>query len=373
MDEVLKEVLSAISEGETAALVTPVATAGSLPTGRNARMLVRADGSSVGTVGGGRMEAEVQQVAGEVIRELLPRLIHFSLTAQDALEDGLLCGGEASFYVEPVLPGTARETFQEILRLVKEKTPGLEAVRLSEAGPVQRLVVGKDSPSVGTLGSKALDREISERVVEAAQEDLSETVEVGTDGEQASVFLNVLLPRPTVYIFGGGHVGLAVARIAPTAGFRVVVIDDRPEFASRTRFPNADGVRVVNFERALEGLPVDDLSYLVVMTRGHRWDREVVVQALRTDAAYIGMIGSRRKVALTFEALKQEGFSETDLNRVHAPIGLNIGGDTPGEIAISVVGELVRVRRLGEPERLQGVKAEKGKRVPWDLILIGCR
>ena len=209
------------------------------------------------------------------------------------------------------------------------------------------------------------------------EEDLCEAADVEREDGAVRGGPDALMPRPTAYIFGGGRVGTDVARIAPIAGFRLVVVDDREEFADRARFPAAGDVRTVGFSRAFEGLDIDDFSYILVTTRGHRSDREVVARALRTDAAYIGMIGSRRKVALDFEALKREGFTDVDLRRVHAPIGLPIGGDTPGEIAVGVVAEMIRVRRLGEPERRPErqpeLRATKGAPVPWDVILSGCR
>ena len=176
---------------------------------------------------------------------------------------------------------------------------------------------------------------------------------------------------PVLYIFGAGRVGQAVAQIAPSAGFRVVVIDDRAGFANPERFPEAETVCVKPFSNAFEEIAVDDLAYVVVMTRDHRWDREVVAQALRTPAVYVGLLGSRQKVCATYEALKAEGFSAFELERLHAPIGLNLGGDTPGEIAISVVAELVQTRYFGKRETAK--PREEARSVPWDVLLSGCR
>jgi len=347
MKEILQAAVEAIEAQRPAALVTPVATAGSLPTPRNARMLVHEDGSIVGTVGGGRMEAEAQEAAAAVIQAQQPRLIRFSLTAQDVLGDGLLCGGQATFFVEPVLPTTPVETFVEMQELLGARAPGVEAVRLAEEGPVRRLAARADGASAGSLGSAELDQAVLKKVEEVVAEDSADVEEIEAEGEKVRVFVQALQPRPTVYICGGGHVALALARIVPTAGMRAVVIDDRPEFCSRERFPMVDELYVREFPSAFEGLAIDELAYVAVMTRGHRWDREVVTQALRTRARYIGMIGSRRKIALIWEALRKEGFTDADLARVHAPIGLDIGGDTPGEIAISIMAELIQVRYEG--------------------------
>lgn len=353
MEDFIGTVLEAIEGCRPAALVTPVATEGSLPTGRHARMLVYADGTSAGTVGGGRMEGEAQAAALEVIREGKPRLIHFALTAEDALADGLLCGGQATFFVEP-LDGADAAPFAAMQRLVETGGSGVEAVRLVEGEAVRRLVVREDGTAVGTLGSAPLDQAVLVQAGEVIADDSAAVEEMQTDEAQVPVFVQALQRRPTVFIFGGGHVGLALARLAPTAGMRVAVIDDRPEFCNRERFPMADELHVRDFSAAVDGLAIDAVAYAVVMTRGHKWDREVVAQVLRTEAGYIGMIGSRRKIALTWEALKAEGFAEAELARVHAPIGLDIGGDTPGEIAISILAELIMARRKGGTGRGSG-------------------
>ena len=149
----------------------------------------------------------------------------------------------------------------------------------------------------------------------------------------------------TVYIFGAGHVSLALARLTTMVDFRTVVLDDRRQFASKERFPKADDVHVLeNFKAALEGLFIDPNSYMVIVTRGHSHDKTVLAQALRSTAGYIGMIGSRRKRAAIYDALLAEGFTQADLDRVHSPIGLAIGAETPEEIAVSIIGELIAKR-----------------------------
>lgn len=149
----------------------------------------------------------------------------------------------------------------------------------------------------------------------------------------------------TVYLFGAGHVAQQVAPLARLVDFRTVVMDDRSEFANRQRFPDADEITVLqSFDGCLQGLDIDRESYIVIVTRGHLHDKVVLEQALRTDARYIGMIGSRVKRARIFGELKENGFNENDLARVHSPIGTNISAETPEEIGISIVGELIQAR-----------------------------
>ncbi|MFZ2041138.1 MAG: XdhC family protein [Desulfobacterales bacterium] len=156
------------------------------------------------------------------------------------------------------------------------------------------------------------------------------------------------MPDPELLVFGAGHISTFVAALAKTVGFRVTVIDNRAEWADCRRFPQADAVYVLEFEAAFETLGVSPSAYIVIVTRGHAFDQRVLEQALRTPAACIGMLGSAAKRDKIFTALTAQGFTDQDLGRVHAPIGLPIGAETPAEIAVSIVGELIRVR-AGRP------------------------
>ncbi|MYF16921.1 MAG: hypothetical protein F4215_05785 [Gemmatimonadetes bacterium] len=153
-----------------------------------------------------------------------------------------------------------------------------------------------------------------------------------------------------MFLFGGGHVSYAIAQIAHSVGLRIVVIDDRPMFANKERFPMASETLTLEMETAFDHIVIDDLSYVVAVTRGHQHDKPVIEQAIDTQAAYIGMIGSRRKIALMWKEFEAKGIPREKLDAVHAPIGLDIGADTPEEIAVSIVSELVQVRRSqGKP------------------------
>jgi len=162
------------------------------------------------------------------------------------------------------------------------------------------------------------------------------------------VFIEPLAVQPTVVLFGAGHVSSHIARFARSVHFGVVVCDDRPEYANRIRFPDADEIIVMDFARAFDQVRIDDHSYLVIVTRGHQCDEIVLEQAARTQARYIGMIGSRQKTRLLLQKLKDKGVPTGLLDRVYSPIGLSIGAVTPQEIALSIVSELVKVRRLGD-------------------------
>jgi xanthine dehydrogenase accessory factor len=167
-----------------------------------------------------------------------------------------------------------------------------------------------------------------------------------TGGSGTFVLTELIAPEETVYLFGAGHVSRETAMLASRIGFETVVLDDRPEFANRERFPEADEIHVLSsYEQAMDNLVIDSRGYIVILTRGHLHDKTVLGQAVTTPARYVGMIGSRKKRDAIFRALAAEGISQNDLARVHSPIGLSIGAETPAEIAVSITAELIRVRR----------------------------
>ncbi|MBM4049417.1 MAG: xanthine dehydrogenase, partial [Planctomycetes bacterium] len=249
MTDLYEEIVKIRRSGGKAALATLIDRRGSTPAAVAAKMLVRSDDTTVGTIGGGCVEAEVFAAAKEVIKEERPRLVSFRLTEKQMVESGLICGGVMDVFIEPIVAD------------------------------------------------------------------------------------------PTVFIFGAGHVAAPLARLAKVAGFEVVVIDDRELFANPQRFPDARQIIVAPFEKAFQQIQPNDLSYLVIVTRGHSHDEQALEWACRTKARYVGMMGSRAKVATIFKRLRKRGIPEEALARVRSPIGLAIGAETPEEIAVSIVAE----------------------------------
>ncbi|MBK37084.1 MAG: xanthine dehydrogenase [Gemmatimonadetes bacterium] len=353
MKDVFEEALRLMAAGEPAALSTIVSSKGSLPMSKKAKMLVQQDGTIVGTVGGGCLEGDVWSEARDVMEKGRSSLQTFILTEEHAGADGLNCGGNVEVFTEPVVSGSSEEIFREIAAVRADLGSAVLATLVSadlEGDRAQKLLVREDGTSIGSLGEDALDEVVQSEVreMETVPEDLLKVIDVDEPGEKpARIFLESICPEPTLYLFGGGHVSFAIARIAATVGFRIVVVDDRPMFANKDRFPMADETLVLDMETAFEHLPIDDLAYVCAVTRGHQFDKPVVEQAIKTDAAYIGMLGSRRKVALMWKEFEDSGVSRARLEEIHAPIGLDIGSDNPEEIAVSVVGELIRVRRSG--------------------------
>jgi xanthine dehydrogenase accessory factor len=266
MADLYEEIVKLKAAGGSAALATIIGTEGSTPRETGAKMLVREDGTIVGTVGGGRLEWQVIEEAVRVIREETPRTIRYDLTGGKADgATGMICGGVVDIYIEPIIP------------------------------------------------------------------------------------------TPTAFIFGGGHISLFVSKISAMAGFQVAVIDDRAEFASTERFPEAQQVNAEKFSLAFPRLKVNHSSYLVIVTRGHAGDQEVLEWALTTEAKYIGMIGSKKKIGTLYRNLEKKGIAPERLQRVFAPIGLDIGALTPEEIAVAIVGQMIQVRRESTtPQQKEG-------------------
>ena len=370
MEDVFEEILKIQAEGKKAALASLIWSSGSIPMSEQAKMLVKENGRIVGTIGGGCLEAEVWSAGQEVIKEGVPRILRYHLTEKHVQESGLICGGTVRIFVEPIRPGAMEDLFQEIAHVRVERDRAVLATVVSEGDELAefkgKFLVREDGRTVGSLGSDRLNAAMCAEVQDVMEGDLRElrTLELDdreardlgrSPGSELEIFVEAFLLHPTVYIFGGGHISLSLATMAKMVGFRVVVVDDRPGFANSERFPLADEVMVEPFEGVFEKLEIDGSSCIVSVTRGHQHDEIVIEQAVRTGARYIGMIGSRRKIATLWRMMSARGTPRELLDRVHAPIGLDIGADTPEEIAVSIVAEMILARRGEKRKRKQKV------------------
>jgi xanthine dehydrogenase accessory factor len=253
--DIYEQIVQLRRDGRRGAVATIVNVRGSIPSFKTAKMLVRDDGSIVGTIGGGCVEADVWQAAREVMESEKPRTLTFDLNQDPKYDTGLVCGGTLEVFIEPILP------------------PAL------------------------------------------------------------------------LYVFGAGHVAANLCQVAASAGFDLIVTDDRTSYATKERFPSAREVHALDFDEATKQLDPNEASYIVIVTRGHRDDMRLLRWAVQTRARYIGMIGSKRKVIGIFKTLQEEGVPAHLFDRVHAPIGLDIGAVTPEEIAIAITAELIAFRR----------------------------
>jgi xanthine dehydrogenase accessory factor len=342
------------------AVATIVRTRGSSPREVGARMLIRPDGATDGTVGGGCGEAEVWRAGLEVLEDEQPRMVMVDLTNEIAMHSDGVCGGVIDIFVEPwnssasgvasaVLDALTHRSSAATATIVS-RSRGLPATvgekllvvdgRIVEGGfrwDVLQSRVLEDTPVVLATGTSQW---------RAYTFDLDSATHIDTAG-QVGVFFDLAVPRPRLVIIGAGHVAVPIARVGRLLDFEVVVVDDRPSFASVERFPEADQLVVGEFDTTLDQLDITPSTYVVLVTRAHTFDVHALRKIVRSPAGYIGMIGSRRRVYAVFKLLSDEGVPLEDLLRVHAPIGLDIKTETPGEIAVSVGAELLKVRRGG--------------------------
>jgi len=352
MEDVYSKALEVAGKKQTGVLATIIRLSGSGPRGVGTKFLVMEDGSYAGTIGGGLLEAEVLKKAKTVFEKSKPARLRLTLMGKDVAETDMICGGDVDVFLEPLLPGDEGqiEILKKCAEIQKRGGSGLLAttVDTDRWGKEGSLKVFLDSK-----GEKIGDLPRMRNVAEELSRTLSQRLEKkypevalfkDNEGREVEVFLDPVLSDPFLYIFGGGHVSAQIVPLAARVGFKVVIVDDRPEFADPRKFPDAVKVHQYAFEGVIEKLPVNESSYIVIVTRGHIHDKTVLAQCLRTGAKYIGMIGSRRKKAMIYEKLLEEGFTGEDLDRVYAPIGLDIGAETPEEIAVSIVAELIKVR-----------------------------
>lgn len=366
IDDVFKSAIDLLDRGEKAAISTIIASKGSLPMSEKSKMLVTPEGKIIGTVGGGCLEADVWTEARRVMEEGKSSIQKFILTEKYAGESGLNCGGIVEILTEP-LPEQGRDMFRTILELKDTGHRGALATILSDHPHYpegrRKLLLCDDGSTVGSLGDGALEAFITRKGQEVFQGEQFAILDYqAADNAAIQIFLEPVLPTPTVYVFGGGHVSFFVVRAAKLAGFKVKVIDDRPAFANAERFPEADATLVMEFDDVKEAFDFGQDDYLVLVTRGHQHDQQILEQMYDCEARYIGMIGSKSKIAKMWKRLESRGIARSYLERIHAPIGLNIGADTPEEIAISIVAELIRERREGKVQSTRRKRSHDRRR-----------
>lgn len=321
------------TEGRSGGLATICRRSGSLPMARDAKLVVRDDRRHWGTVGGGCTEADVIEQALDAAREGRPRIVQHTLNADLAGDLGLSCGGTAEFFLEPVVgTAAAAELYAAVADAVQRRVPGAvyTACDWSDA-PRKLAVLGETRLALGERAG-ALMPEGQGRVE-------------GLPRTEGDVLVEPLLRLPRVIVFGAGHVGVEISRLAARAGFYVVTVDDRAEFANPERLPDVDEVIARDFRAVLDTLVLDGDDLVIAATRGHGFDAYIIERTAASPARYVGMLGSRRKKAVLWQALLEAGVPQAALDRVRVPIGEAIGADTPAEIAVSVVAQLIRVRR----------------------------
>lgn len=349
MNWVIAEMSKRLLQGQSFVLATIMSGDGSAPRTAGAQMIVNADGSIVGTIGGGLLEAQVLRIAKNVFNSHSVEMREFEFSGKDAAQMDMICGGRQTVLVDYMDAGDAglQQVCSEALALLQQRQKAWW-ITIIQAGSSQHALVKSDGVWVGAMGFPVQLEE--QRVLLNFQADQPIDLTairnplVVTSRDQ-KYFLDPVDVSGTVYIFGAGHVAQKLALLSSLVGFYTIVLDDRPDFANCERFPSADEILVLErFENSILGLNFNPDCYVVIVTRGHLKDQIVLEQVLKTRAGYIGMIGSRRKREMIYTELVKQGFNREELNHVYSPIGLQIGADSPEEIAISIAAELIQVR-----------------------------
>lgn len=343
--QLTRQIGESLSRGECVALATLIARSGSGPREAGASMLVMGPGGTLGTVGGGLLEAQAIQIAREVLHTRRPASRTFSFAETQLEAGGMICGGDAELLVDflDAADRVCRALFAEVLKRQEANRPAwlVRSIRIAQDGGLGPTGIGlmdEEGFDPGTLAPPLPEIDLLKEARRRAKPVL-------IDSGELRYFIQPVGLSDTLFIFGAGHIARELAPIGATLGFRTIVIDDRAEVATAERFPSAAGIIVVgSYEDCFRRQEFDASSYIVIVTHGHTHDRAVLALALKTDAGYIGMISSRRKREMIYAALRQEGVAQSDLERVHCPIGLAIGAQTPAEIAVSIAAELIAVK-----------------------------
>ncbi|WP_283133880.1 XdhC family protein [Rhizohabitans arisaemae] len=347
MRDILDSLLEWHSSGETFGLATVVSTFRSAPREPGAAMAVAASGEVVGSVSGGCVEGAVHALAQEVIATGQPVLERYGISDDDAFSVGLTCGGIIHVLVEPVNPRTFPE-LAEVAQAVRGRRP--VAVATTIAGPRRigaRRIIWPDRAS-GSLGAEGLDVAVDDDARGMLAQGLTGERHYGPDGERrlddVTVFVQAFAPPPRMLVFGAIDFAAAVARVGKFLGYHVTVCDARAVFATRKRFPDADEVVVRWPHEYLRETAVDERTAICVLTHDPKFDVPLLEVALRTEAGYIGAMGSRRTHEDRLTRLREAGLGDRELARLRSPIGLDVGARTPEETAVSIAAELIQNR-----------------------------
>ncbi|HYX19856.1 MAG TPA: XdhC/CoxI family protein [Thermoanaerobaculia bacterium] len=333
MRDVLDDIERWRSEGKRVALATVVATWGSAPRAVGGKMAVAEGRQIAGSVSGGCVENAVAEAAGEVLRSGRPRLLKFGVSDDTAWSVGLACGGAIEVFVEP-LADAAYGLVRDAVRA--ERSVAITTVIQGPAEHVGRkLVLTADGRTAGDLGNP-IDRETRNALTDGR----SRRVSIGED----EVFVDVLLPSPRLVVVGGVHIAVALVKLASALGWRTVLVDPREAFGNRARFPGVDEILSEWPDAALGRLALNENTAVAILTHDPKLDDPAVTAALASPAFYVGALGSTRTQEKRRKRLLEAGVSEEGLARLHAPIGLDLGGRAPEEIALSVMAQIVAVR-----------------------------
>ena len=320
------------------ALATVIQTWGSSPRRAGAKMALTPDGKITGSVSGGCVEGAVFEEGVEALKENRPKLLHFGVADETAWEVGLACGGSIDIFVKPL----DIEIFKSLRSVLTEEDTAVLVTVVSGSDELlgRELLLKEDDSVIGTISD-----ELNEQALNLAKETLTQGESRRTMlNDDIEVFMEVILPPPTLIVVGGVHITIALMALAKTLGYRTVVVDPRSAFGNEERFPNADQLIQKWPEEAFEQVPITRSTAIAMLTHDPKLDDPALKIALPSSAFYVGALGSKTTQAKRRQRLLDEGLTEEQLNRLHGPIGLKIGAGTPEEIAMSIMAEIVAAR-----------------------------
>lgn len=340
MREVLSDVIRWREERKPVALATVIKTWGSSPRGNGAKMAFTPNGDISGSVSGGCVESAVFEAGIETLKNNQPKLLHFGVSNESAWDVGLACGGNIDVFVQPL----DWQMFQALETILKEnkKAALVTVVR----GPAEilghELLLDADGQRITGSIDKALDGSIAILAKEVLSHGASQSFEMNPE---VDVFIEAILPPPTLVVVGGVHIAIALMALAKTLGYRTILIDPRKAWGNAERFPNVDRLIQAWPDEAFEQLSVNDSTGIVMLTHDPKLDDLALKVTLPSPAFYIGALGSKTTQATRRKSLLENGVSESQLSRLHGPIGLDIGAKTPEEIALAIMAEIVDTYR----------------------------
>ncbi len=340
MQEILVDLDRWQSEGNKLALATLTGVRQSAPRLPGARLLVTQDGRMAGSISGGCVEGDVIERALQVLENGEPVVAEYGISDEQGFDVGLSCGGTIDVLIEPFI---ATDAWQAVRDRVETQQPAALAIGLRPQNLLARQMAIIDDNRVGSIDA-ALDQKVAAEAARRLIEGTAGTVTMPWQGEEAEIFVDAFAPAQRLFIVGATQVAIPLAAMAQNLGFRVTVVDARSVFATEERFPDADELLRAWPDEALAARSLDEHSHVVVLTHDPKFDLPVLEIALRSRATYIGAMGSRKTHARRVEYLRGQGFSEADVGRIKAPIGLDIGGRAPEELALAILAEIVATR-----------------------------
>lgn len=351
MDAQTRGVLKDLCTKEVAfAIVTIINTKGSTPRKPGTKMLVTQDGQVFGTIGGGCGEAEVRREALNALSVLNSSRYMVNMTQEHAAEEGMVCGGLMEVFID-IIPAHSAQDKKFLLEYIDSLTSEEEPVLATLIDPSlvpQGLVPKAFTSSARGLVSNVPPEEFVKALGQILQEVAHEKLASVVRFREREYFIEHQAKSPELIILGGGHIALPLAKVARILGYHITVIDDRPSFANTSRFDLADRVICNEFKKAIHDLNISTNAFVVIVTRGHQHDKACLEAVITSSAAYIGMIGSRRRVKALKAELLNEGVNSEAISKVYTPIGFDIGAETPEEIAISILAQIISVHRGGK-------------------------